>query len=122
MKNQQFEKLKARLMKNPKFRKAYLHPDLATAVGERIFHARVMRGWPQEKLAKKIGTKQSGIARVESGLVVPTLPMLEKIAHALKMDLQLPELVTRNRAKRPAKTTKRTKPLALPIIRPRAFA
>ncbi len=88
MKNEQWEKLKAKLLKNPKFKKAYFDRDLASIMGDKIFNARVERGWSQEKLGEKIGTKQSGIARVESGLVIPTLPILEKIAKALKMNLQ----------------------------------
>lgn len=53
---------------------------LATAIKKAREHA----GLSQEALAKRIGTKQSAISRVESGVYrnVPSLSFLQKIAFA----------------------------------------
>jgi len=91
MNNERLENLKKRLLKNPEFKKAYLKRDSAFEIGQRIFEARMRVGWSQEKLAKKIGTQQPSIARLESGAVIQSIPMLEKIADALGIELGLPE-------------------------------
>lgn len=96
MENKHLENLKSRLLKNPEFRKAYFNQDVASEMGQRIFEARVKCGWSQERLARKIGTQQPSIARIERGAVVPTLPMLQKIANALKINLELPRFIYGN--------------------------
>ena len=50
---------------------------LKVAVGRRA------AGLTQAELAERIGTKQSSISKIESGKVVPTLPVLDRIARAL---------------------------------------
>lgn len=48
-----------------------------------LIEARIKRGLTQEELARKIGTRQSAIARLESGNANPTIAFLEKIAQAI---------------------------------------
>ena len=45
-----------------------------------VRRVREQLGLSQAELATLVGTKQPGIARVESGRVVPTLALLQKIA------------------------------------------
>ncbi len=52
--------------------------ELARAVR----HLRELLGLSQAELAEKVGTKQPGIARLESGRVVPKLELLQNIATA----------------------------------------
>jgi transcriptional regulator with XRE-family HTH domain len=47
-----------------------------------IVAARVRMGWTQEQLAERMGTKQPGVARIESGQISPSLKMLRKLAEA----------------------------------------
>lgn len=49
--------------------------------------ARVKRGITQSELAKKIGTKQSSISRLESGKISPSISFLNDIAIALDTTL-----------------------------------
>ncbi len=48
-----------------------------------IIEKRDQKGLTQAALARKIGTQQSAIARLESGTGNPTLAFLKKIAKAL---------------------------------------
>jgi ribosome-binding protein aMBF1 (putative translation factor) len=73
-------------------------PDFATAFDEQIDRLELARsvrelrekmGLSQEELAAKVGTQQPGIARLESGRVVPTLEMLHKIAVATGRKLEV---------------------------------
>lgn len=72
--------------------------DLAAAVRAevgRLELARMVRetreakGLSQEKLAQLVGTKQPSIARLESGKVIPRLDLLERIARAVGMRLDV---------------------------------
>src|SRR3989344_1350740 len=80
----------ARELKNPAFKKAYDDLELEFAIIGALIDARAKRGMTQEKLAKKIGTKQSAIARLESGRGNPTLAFVQRLANVLNLDLNLP--------------------------------
>lgn len=56
---------------------------------ESLIAARLKKGLTQQKLAKKINSKQESISRVESGKVIPTIAFLKKIAQALDSQLEV---------------------------------
>lgn len=64
--------------------------DLAFEIGLQVLGARIRRGLTQNELAKKIGTKQPSIARLESGSTLPSLFFLSKISKALRVNLVAP--------------------------------
>lgn len=65
-------------MKDPAYRAEY--DALADAYG--VIRARLAAGLTQEELAWRMGTKQTVIARLESGRMRPTIRTLERIAEA----------------------------------------
>lgn len=79
-----FQTLKDRLMTDAKFRAEYEKSNPCTQVAMAIHKIRVEQGLSQTALAKKLGTTQSVISRIESldyeGLSLSTLT---KVAHAL---------------------------------------
>lgn len=76
-------------LKDPKIKAEYdrLQPEFA--VIRAMIDARVKRGLTQEKLAKKIGTKQSVISRLERGNANPSVAFLKKLAQALNSHLEI---------------------------------
>ena len=82
-----YTKFKQQLLKDKQTRRAYedLGPEFLLV--RAILHKRMERGLTQAQLARKIGTKQSAIARLESGRYNPSLALLEKVARALKTQL-----------------------------------
>lgn len=52
-----------------------------------LITARNKKGMTQEELATKIGTKQSAVARFESGSSNPSIAFIEKLASALESRL-----------------------------------
>lgn len=86
--NELIEKLKR---EDKAFAKEYEKIDLAFEISEMVFEARIDAGLSQTALAKKVGTQQSSIARIESGASLPSLSFLEKIAKALKTELVPPQ-------------------------------
>ena len=87
MKN--YSNFKNRLLKDKQLRKEYdvLAPEFAIA--EAVIEKRIEQGMSQAELAKKIGTKQSAISRLESGNYNPSIKLLEKVAKALKLKLSI---------------------------------
>jgi len=87
MKN--FQQLKQELLKDPEIKKFYddLEPEFSLA--KKVIAKRIKSGLTQQELAEKIGTKQSAIARLESGSYNPSYLFLNKIAVALGGKLEI---------------------------------
>ncbi|MGW5362065.1 helix-turn-helix transcriptional regulator [Actinopolymorpha pittospori] len=60
---------------------------MAFELGAAVRQLREQRGWSQRALAEAAGMTQSAVARFEAGGTVPTLPILERIARALDVEL-----------------------------------
>ncbi len=71
-------------MKSPGFADAF-HKQLSRLwLADQIVALRKKRGWTQAKLARRVGTTQSGIARLENhNYRNYSLKILEKVARAL---------------------------------------
>lgn len=84
-----FAKLKADLMKNPEFRREYekLQPEFAIA--RAIIDARIKRKISQAQLAKRMGTGQAVVSRLEGANASPSLSLIKRLASALNLKLEL---------------------------------
>lgn len=80
-----FEVWEKEVLKDPEFKEEYdkLQPQFA------LIRARIEKRLTQEQLAKKIGTKQSVISRLESGRANPSIGFLKKLAQALNSHLEI---------------------------------
>ena len=78
------EELKNKLMKKPGFASEYqkLQPEYEIAC--QIIEARLKKSMTQEDLAKKIGTGQAVISRLEGMNAKPSISLLCKVAQALQ--------------------------------------
>lgn len=74
-------------MKGVEPREGYEHARLAFELGERVRALREKHGLSQSELAKRIGSTQPSIARLEAGGVTPSLGTLGRIAKAVGLDL-----------------------------------
>lgn len=84
-----YTKVKEQLLKDKVTHKAYQELGGEFALVENIIEKRLAKGFTQAALAHKIGTKQSSIARLESGNYNPSLIFLGKIAKALDSKLTI---------------------------------
>ncbi|MCX6751236.1 MAG: helix-turn-helix transcriptional regulator [Candidatus Nomurabacteria bacterium] len=82
-------KLKNEILKDPKVKEAYNNLELEFSIVRQIIDKRSKRGISQKDLAKKIGTGQSAISRLESGRYNPSLSFLKKISEALGSKLEV---------------------------------
>jgi len=81
--------LHLKMMKNPEFRKAYEDLEPEFSVIRQSIKKRIENKMSQRDLAKKLGTKQSAISRLESGTYNPTLSFLKKLSTAFGGKLEV---------------------------------
>jgi ribosome-binding protein aMBF1 (putative translation factor) len=74
--------LKGELLKDDAVRKAYESMELEFAIAHAVITARRLRGLSQAELARRMGTKQSYVARLESGRTLPSMATLRRVAEA----------------------------------------
>ena len=84
-----YKVFKNKLLKDTAIRKHYDQLGPEFAVIELLIEKRMKRGFTQADLARKLGTKQSAIARFESGSYNPTLTFLSRVAGALDAHLKV---------------------------------
>jgi transcriptional regulator with XRE-family HTH domain len=69
-------------MKEPKYKKAYDALEEEFVLAEVIMDVRNRAGLTQEELARRMGTTQPVVARLESGRTHPSMQTLERLAEA----------------------------------------
>lgn len=92
--------LRDNLIKNDNFSSEYFSKsNIAFEVAEMVRSERMKNGLTQKELAKLLKTKQTSIARLESGNDLPSLSFLEKIAKVLKTQLLPPKFLSATESK-----------------------
>lgn len=83
------KELKRELFKNPKVKKAYedLQPEFA--IIQALIDARVKKKLSQEELARRMGTGQAVISRLENANASPSLALIKRLANALGLKVEL---------------------------------
>jgi DNA-binding XRE family transcriptional regulator len=76
-------------LKNPKFKQLYDEFGIQLEIAYGILQLRKKSKLSQLDLAKKIGTSQSNVARIESGNENVTIAVLQRIAKATNRDLKI---------------------------------
>ena len=84
-----WEDLEKELLSDPKVKKEYDRLAPRYAVISELIAARLKKGLTQKDVAEKLDTKQSAIARLESGNVNPSLQILQKIAQVMGYKLSV---------------------------------
>ncbi len=81
--------LEAELMRRPYFQKEHKDLDLEFALINALIRERISGNITQAEIARRMGTKQSAIARFESGRSNPTLDFIQRLATALGLKLSI---------------------------------
>ena len=84
-----FEYFLKQQLKNPEFKKLFDEYGRQLEISYQILQLRKKKKISQLELARKIGTKQSNIARMEAGQQNFSISTLEKIASALDSQLNI---------------------------------
>jgi transcriptional regulator with XRE-family HTH domain len=78
-----------RWMREPKYRNAYEALEEEFVLASAVIDARNRAGLTQEELARKMGTTQPVVARLESGRSRPSIRTLERLAVATGSRLRI---------------------------------
>lgn len=81
--------LRQRLLEDPAVRKEYADADAEYSLLEELVRARTRANLTQAELARRIGTTQSAVARLEGGRVSPSLATLRRYAEATGAELRV---------------------------------
>ena len=84
-----FQKYLKEQLKNKEIKKYYDEYDKQLEIAYQIIQLRKKRKMSQLELAKKIGSTQSNVARMESGQQNFTIGILDRVAKALNRNLKI---------------------------------
>lgn len=87
MKN--YKQLKSKLLRDKEVKKNYEALKSEFEFITAIIEKRIEKGLTQKMLAKKLGTKQSAISRLESGVYNPSFAFLKKAVNAMNLELKI---------------------------------
>jgi len=76
-------------LRNPEFAAAYHELEPEFQVAREVIRLRLEKGLTQKELAELVGTKQSGISRLENASIKPSLGFLQKVAEALGARIEI---------------------------------
>lgn len=84
-----FEDLEKKWMKDPKFVHEWEKTEPEYQLARSLIGARLKKKLTQSQLAKKIGSKQPVISRIEAMAELPNISLLKRIAEALNSKLEI---------------------------------
>lgn len=84
-----YTQFKKRLLRNKKIKRAYEESGPEFNIVALLIKRRLQKRLTQLELAKRLGTKQSAISRLESGTYNPSLLFLRRVAEALNAELKV---------------------------------
>jgi len=83
------EELHKRMMKDPGYKKEYEKLETEFQIARQIIRARLKNKMTQEELAKRVGTGQAVISRLEGMNGKPSISLLERVSRALQTKIQI---------------------------------
>jgi len=84
-----WEDLEKELLSDPATKREFDRLVPRFAVISEFIKARIKNKLTQAEVAKRVGTRQSAIARLESGNINPSLEFLQKIAQVMGYKLKI---------------------------------
>ena len=81
--------LKKELLQDEEFRNEYVRLEDEFALAAQLIEARKRAHLTQEEVAKRMGTTQSVVARLESGHPLPSLRSLQRYAQAVDSKVEI---------------------------------
>ena len=84
-----WEELKKELLNDPETYKEYKNLEPEYEIIKEIIKVRIDQNITQKELAKRIGTRQAHISRLESGEYNPSLKFLKRVAKGLGKELHI---------------------------------
>lgn len=84
-----YEEVARKRRSSAEYREGYAEARLAYTIGLTVRERRLAKGLSQSELAARTGMTQPALSRLETGGVVPTIPVLNRISAALDAELNV---------------------------------
>jgi len=84
-----YRQIKKEILKSKNIKREYNKLGVEFDLISALIKKRIEKGLSQEELARRIGTRQSAISRLESGNYNPTFRVLNKVAQALDSEIKI---------------------------------
>ncbi|MFI5756156.1 helix-turn-helix domain-containing protein [Streptomyces sp. NPDC051569] len=84
-----WDELRQEALSHPDAQEAYEATRIRYELGRTVREHREALGMSQAQLARAAGLQQPAVARFEAGGTMPTLPLLERFASALRLRLHV---------------------------------
>ncbi len=84
-----YEEYRAKRRQDPEYRQVEKQLKPILDLADNVLRLRMERGWTQAELAKRVGTKQANISRLENGLANPTFKFLQKLSEVFGVELTI---------------------------------
>jgi len=78
-----FNTYQKKLSEDQEYQQAYKELQIFFEFGNAVLSARIKKGWSQTDLARRVGTKQANISRIEAGIANPTLDLINRLSAVL---------------------------------------
>jgi len=82
-----FEEYLVKLEQDAEYKEAEQELKPYLDLANKVLALRLDRGWSQAELARRAGTKQANISRIENAQANPTFRLLRKLADAFEVEL-----------------------------------
>jgi DNA-binding XRE family transcriptional regulator len=82
-----WDEVKGKLLNDPQFAEKVKKLEPEYQIISQLIKARTEQNMTQEELARKIGTRQGNISRLEKGNANPSLQFLKRVARGLGKEL-----------------------------------
>ena len=89
MKGTSLDELHGRWLKDPDYKQAYDDLEEEFSLASAMIEARARAGLSQEEVARRMHTKQTVVARLESGRTMPSTRTLQRFAMATGTKLKI---------------------------------
>jgi len=84
-----FEEYRKKREMTPEYQAVVQDMQALFDLADQMLALRLARGWSQAELARRVGTRQANISRLEAGLGNPTLNLLKRLAKAFDVQLSI---------------------------------
>ena len=84
-----FAEYRQEQLRDPEFAAAFRRLEPEFQIARQMLRLRLAHGLSQEDLAKRVGTAQPNISRLERATINPSLAFLQRVAAALDAEIEI---------------------------------
>ena len=84
-----FDEYRQEQLRNPEFAAIFYALEPEFQIARQVLRLRLIHGLSQAELAKRVGTAQPNLSRLERATINPSLSFLQRVATALNAEIEI---------------------------------